>query len=135
MELNGVIQRKLAPMDKYLGELESRVANVSRASFREDWMLQRMCERALQVVIEVCVDVAERLLATTGGGPAATAAEAFEKLERQGIIADAQRYISMVRFRNVIVHQYEEVDPEILYTVVTERLADFRRFRDELDAQ
>jgi len=39
----------------------------------------------------------------------------------------------MVRFRNLIVHEYETVDPALLYALATERLHDFRRFRDECD--
>ncbi len=33
----------------------------------------------------------------------------------------------------LIVHQYEEIDPEILYSIVSKKLDDFRRFRDEID--
>jgi uncharacterized protein YutE (UPF0331/DUF86 family) len=39
----------------------------------------------------------------------------------------------MVRMRNLIVHAYEEVNPDMLYDVVSGHLVDFRRFRDEID--
>jgi uncharacterized protein YutE (UPF0331/DUF86 family) len=39
----------------------------------------------------------------------------------------------MVRMRNLIVHGYDVVDPEILFDAATKRLGDFRRFRDEID--
>lgn len=44
------------------------------------------------------------------------------------------RYVDIVRFRNLIVHQYEEIDPAILFDLAKNRLGDFRRFRDEIDA-
>ncbi|MEI8138473.1 MAG: HepT-like ribonuclease domain-containing protein [bacterium] len=40
---------------------------------------------------------------------------------------------SIVRMRNLIVHGYDVVDPEILFDAATGRLGDFRRFRDEID--
>ena len=31
------------------------------------------------------------------------------------------------------VHQYEEIDPEIVYNIATNQLGVFRQFRDEID--
>ena len=77
---NGVIQRKFALLDKYLLELQKRLRSVTLEQFQQDWGLQRLTERSLQVMIEVVIDVAERLLALKNAGPAASAAEAIEKL-------------------------------------------------------
>ena len=50
-----------------------------------------------------------------------------------GVLEDGSSYIDMVRFRNLIVHEYETINPEILYELATARLGEFRKFRDELD--
>jgi uncharacterized protein YutE (UPF0331/DUF86 family) len=47
-----------------------------------------MCERALQVLIELCIDIAERLLALGSYGPVATAAEPFDRLHQRGILQE-----------------------------------------------
>ncbi len=133
MKTNGVIQRKLALLDKHLLNLRNEFKGVSLEDFRESWVLQRMAERVLQVMIEICIDIAERIIALKGAGPAATGSEAIEKLAALGAIQSAQPYAEMVRFRNLIVHRYEEIDPEILYSIVSKKLDDFRRFRDEID--
>ncbi len=133
MNINGVVQRKLALLDKHLLNLRNEFKDVSLEDFRESWVLQRMSERVLQVMIEICIDVAERIIALKGAGPAATGSEAIEKLAALGAIQSAQPYAEMVCFRNLIVHQYEEIDPEILYSIVSKKLDDFRRFRDEID--
>lgn len=133
MNANGVIQRKLALLDKHLLNLRNEFKGVSLKDFRESWVLQRMAERVLQVMIEICIDVAERIIALKGAGPAATGSEAIEKLAALDVIQSAQPYVEMVRFRNLIVHRYEEIDPEILYSIVSKKLDDFRRFRDEID--
>ena len=41
--------------------------------------------------------------------------------------------VDITRVRNLIVHQYEEIDPAILFDLAKNRLNDFRKFRDEID--
>ncbi|MCK4960392.1 MAG: DUF86 domain-containing protein [Planctomycetes bacterium] len=133
MECNGVIQRKFALLDKHLLHLQSEFKDVDFESFKSDWVIQRMTERVLQVMIEIVVDIAERIIALNSAGPAATAVEAMEKLVELGVIKSAQDYTDMVRFRNLIVHQYEEIDPAILFGIVNKKLDTFRQFRKEVD--
>ena len=133
MRHNGVIQRKFALLDKYLLQLQSSLKDVGFETFRDDWVLQRMTERALQVMVEIVIDIAERIIAVQNAGPAASATEAIEKLVELGVLKSAKPYINMVRFRNLIVHQYEEIDPKILYNLARNQLEDFRQFRNEID--
>ena len=130
---NGIIQRKLAVLDKYLAQLQHELENVDIKSFKNNWSQQRMAERALQVMVEIVVDIAERIIALKNAGPTATAAEAMEKLAELKVIKSVQPYINMVKFRNIIVHQYEEIDPEIVFNIAKNKLENFRQFRDEID--
>jgi uncharacterized protein YutE (UPF0331/DUF86 family) len=45
---------------------------------------------------------------------------------------DNDAYRDMVRFRNLIVHRYENIDVDILASVLNRRLSDFEQFRDEV---
>ena len=134
MRYNGVIQRKLALLNSQVLHLEENLRDISMSKFADDWVLRSMAERALQVSVEIMIDVAERILALEKSGPVASAAEAMQSLEQLGVIRTAQTYIEMTRFRNLIVHQYEVIDPSVLYSLATTRLEDFRKFRDEIDA-
>ena len=133
MKHNGVVQRKFALLDKYLLQLQRELKGVDFDVFRNDWVQQRMTERALQVMVEIVIDIAERIIAVQNAGPAASATDAIEKLVELGVLKSAKPYINMVRFRNLIVHQYEEIDPEILYNLARNQLEDFRQFRNEID--
>ena len=133
MKHNGVIQRKFALLDKYLLQLQSSLKDVGFETFRNDWVQQRMTERALQVMVEIIIDIAERIIAVQNAGPTASATEAIEKLVELDVLKSAKPYINMVRFWNLIVHQYEEIDPEILYNLARNQLEDFRQFRNEID--
>jgi len=132
-EFNGVIQRKLSLLDEQVGRLQTHLRDVAEDKFAEDWVLKSMAERALQVGAEIMIDIAERLIAIKGAGPVATSVEAVKKLVELKIIESEDPYIRIVRFRNLIVHHYEEIDPEILYDIVKNHIENFRRFRDEMD--
>jgi uncharacterized protein YutE (UPF0331/DUF86 family) len=133
VKYNGIIQRKLALLDDQVVKLRSHTSGISFAEFKDSWVLRSMAERALQVAAEIMIDIAERIIALNNAGPAAGSAEAIDKLVRLGVIESAEPYRSMVRFRNLIVHEYEEIDPQILYTLITARLDDFMKFRNEID--
>ena len=132
-KFNGVIQRKLSLLDEQVGRLQTHLRDVAEDKFAEDWVLKSMAERALQVCAEIMIDIAERIIAIKGAGPVATSVEAVKRLVELQIIESEDPYIRIVRFRNLIVHHYEEIDPEILYDIVKNHLEDFRRFRDEMD--
>ena len=133
MAVNGVIQRKFALLDQHLIELRGAIEGVDREEFAANWRLRLMTERSLQVMAEILIDVAERMLALRGAGPAATAAEALTKIANLGVIRDADRYAAIVRFRNLIVQRYDEIDPAIVFDILQNHLDLFREFRDEVD--
>lgn len=133
MKINGVVQRKLALLDHRVLRLEKQLTDVARQTFVDDWCLRSMTERELQVSIEIVIDIAERIIAIMNAGPTATAGDAIRRLVDLHVIKSNEPYVDMVCFRNVIVHQYEEIDPNILYVLATKKLVDFRRFRDEVD--
>lgn len=128
-----MVQRKLALLDTQVVNLEKHLAGVSRERFEGDWMLRSMAERALQVSVEIVIDICERIIALAGAGPVASASDAVRRAADLGVLSSVDPYVDMVKLRNLIVHEYEEIDPALLYELATARLAVFRRFRDELD--
>lgn len=133
MPINGVIQRKFARMEEELTRLAAVLRDVSKERFVSDWALRTITERVLQVCTEIMIDIAERVLALKGGGPASSSADCLERLALMGVLRSAAPYAEMARFRNLLVHQYEAIDPAIVYRIATNHLGDFRRFRDEID--
>ena len=123
----------MALLDTQLVNLRRHLADVERSEFIKDWVLRSMAERALQVAIEIVIDIAERIIALNDAGPVTSASEAIKKLVQLEIFDSEKPYVEMVRFRNFIVHEYEEIDPELLYELATTRLKDFVQFRAEID--
>ena len=132
MEFNGVIERKLSLLADQVLKIKNYIPTGSYEDFAQNWLAVSAAERALQVAVEIMIDIAERILALENAGPAAYASDAMKKLELLGVIQSADLYEKMVKFRNLIVHEYEEIDHHILYEVLTEKLEGFDNFRDEV---
>lgn len=128
---NGVLIKKLTAMEDTLARLQEHLPK-NYESFVADWVAQRMVERSLQIIIEAMLDIGERVIALEAGGPCETAAAVMERLERMGIVRSAASYVAMVRFRNLLVHQYEQIDPSILYGVAAKKLRDVDEFIQEI---
>lgn len=126
-----LIRRKLADLDLYVSQL-SEYRLLTADEYRRDWKTQRIVDRTFQIAIEACVDVATHVIADRGLRVPATYAEAFAVLGETGLL-DRQSTDALVRmagFRNVLVHEYTRVNPEIVVDVLRNRLGDFGRFRD-----
>ncbi len=125
--LNGVIVHKLQLLDEVLLELRS-LGQVKAAQLKRDWRTWRAVERDLQVLVEIVIDVCQRLISLAGQTPAATGVDAVERCIQLGALSDDDVYRSMVRFRNFIVRRYDRVDVRVLVDMVNHRLVDFSSF-------
>jgi len=131
MPINGVIEKKLRFLEQTLADLESWSLGDS-VEFARNSMLRRAVERALQLAVESMIDVAERILAAQHLVPEDTAAQNLKRLQEIGVLKDAAQYAELVRFRNFIVHRYEQIDPQIVYSLAKTKLSCFRDFADEI---
>lgn len=84
--------------------------------------LQRACETAIDLAMYV---VSQRRL-----GLPQESRDAFTLLQTAGILpADlATRMQKMVGFRNVAVHEYTRINLDVVRSIVTKQLDDFRAF-------
>ena len=117
-----VIERCLARIiEEYEGHEDELETNYTR----QDAIvlnLQRACEAS--------IDAAMHLVRTNRLGLPQRSRDAFILLEGAGrLSADLSRRLqAMVGFRNIAVHQYQELQIPILRAIVEQRLEDFRAF-------
>jgi len=122
-------------IDARLRELSRRLRRVKAkqpASARDlaaDEDLQDILARNLEVAIQTCMDIAFHLCGAHGVVPT-TAAEAFSELAKRGLIERrlAGRLQLAVGFRNVLVHEYTEVDWKIVMQVQRTGTGDLAAF-------
>jgi uncharacterized protein YutE (UPF0331/DUF86 family) len=128
---NGIIEKKLRVIEENVEAIKSWNIQ-SYQQFGESSLLQKVTERALQVSIEVMIDISERILALNKLTPANTSVENMLKLKGLGVIQSADDYTDMIRFRNFIVHRYEKVDAGIVYSILKNKLNLFEKFINEV---
>jgi uncharacterized protein YutE (UPF0331/DUF86 family) len=89
---------------------------------RADQMWLRGVKYAFITAIEACIDVAQHVCSSEGWGPPRDNGDAMLVLGRHGVLEPdlSERMRAAVGFRNVLVHQYGDVDDNI----VQERLVD-----------
>lgn len=131
MKYNGIIEAKLRILEEKLAEITSWDIQ-SFEALQKSSLLQNALERALQVSIEVMIDISERILALNHISPLKSAAENMKQLQDLGIISVRPEYEEMVRFRNFIVQRYERIDLEIIYNILKNKISLFRQFIIEI---
>jgi uncharacterized protein YutE (UPF0331/DUF86 family) len=129
--INGVVLQKLQALDQILTELRS-LGKVTTDQLQGDWRTRRAIERDLQVLVEIVIDVCQRIISLNRQTPATTGADAIKRCVQLNALSDQTAYHKMVQFRNFIVHRYEQVDVDILANMVNRHLSDFELFKSEI---
>jgi len=128
-----VIQHKLEQLDRYLQALRQLQGRTLEELQRETSIAWAV-EHGLQICIQCIVDVCQHLVAGLALGSPTSSIAAIDMLEAAGVFPAtfAQTLRGMVRFRNVIVHAYAQVDLCIVHAALTGHLDDFVRFAREV---
>ena len=129
-----LILKKLARIDacsKSL-RLQARADDLER-----DEQHRAFVEHTLQIAIQAAIDAGAHVVADENLGEPRTSREVFTLLGRAGWIeANAARSLErMVGFRNVLVHDYEEVDLAVVRQALAEGLEDLESFARTLRAR
>ena len=124
-----VVRDRESRIRRYVGDLRE-MAGISEAAFLQNRERQYAVLHALQLAIEASVEIATHICAADDLGIPASYAEAFDLIEKAGIVEHelAEHLRGMARFRNRIVHFYGELDLPLVYRLLQDRLADFDRY-------
>lgn len=120
----------LAAAEAYLVDVRSFRDQVGRERFLAERGEQYRIQFPLQQAIQICIDLAAHLVAESAGHRPDTLAELFTTLAERGTIDGdlAARLGAMARFRNLLVHEYADVDPKRVWEIVTHDLDDVDDF-------
>lgn len=125
-----LVAQKLESLRRCIQRVESRIPN-NLDSLLDDLDAQDIISLNLTRAVQMCVDVASHWLAEhTDATAPKTMGQAFEALADSGVIDSelAVRLRKSVGFRNVMVHNYDDINWEIVYSICRYHLDDFRQF-------
>ena len=116
-----IIKRCLATIQKVTG------LNLDKL---DDVFVQDVFILNLQRSIQASIDMANILIAVNGWKLPASYKEAFTVLCEQRVIPDelAKVMMKMCGFRNIAVHDYQQITPEILKSILGNHLKDLELY-------
>ncbi|NVM05241.1 MAG: DUF86 domain-containing protein [Candidatus Helarchaeota archaeon] len=127
-----IILDRLAKLEKYLIELRA----IKKLIFEDFINLRNFMatQHLLQLAIQICIDIGNHIVSIKKFKKPEAYFEIFEILKKEKLISDenAQKFIEMAKFRNVLVHFYTEVDEKQVYQFVQKNLDDFNDFIKEI---
>ena len=116
-------------IEEYTGRVRL-IATRSKEAFLADKFIVDAAVRELMVLFETSHNIAKHLIASRGWKEAASKAEAFEILAKEGVLSNeiSAAFREASRFRNLVTYQTTVVDDEIVYEILVNRAGDFEAF-------
>jgi uncharacterized protein YutE (UPF0331/DUF86 family) len=127
------ILKRLDELGSYLSEMKDFIPK-DFESYANSVKNRRVCERLLQISIESVIDVCSLLGKKMKLGAPSDEDDIFQKLKDRKMISSEMLEIlkNMKGFRNILVHRYAEVDDELVFEFLKNRLKDFEKFKKEI---
>ena len=124
-----IILDKLSSLKRCVERIESKAPQTS-AVLRADLDLQDIISLNLQRAVQVCVDIAAHINAGLDTRPPSSMTDSFDNLNKAGILPDSicTRMKKSVGYRNIAVHEYSTINWDVVFSVTTKNINDFREF-------
>lgn len=99
-------------------------------SLLNDLTVQDVVVLNLQRAVQAVIDIAAHVVSSEKFGVPQSQKDLFVTLEKNKIISHSlsQAMQKMVGFRNIAVHDYSQIDPHILVSVVEKHLGELEEF-------
>ena len=119
---------KISSVQRYLKRIRD-ITQLNPESLN-DLDVQEIMTLNLQRAVQSSIDLASHIVADEGLGLPQKLRENFDILQKNNILPEelTLRLRKMVGFRNIAVHEYESINPDILKSILKKNLKDFEEF-------
>lgn len=130
-----LVRRKLARLNMYIDEL----APIAQKSFNEylsKHYFKFSAERLIQLIVECASDINNHVVVESGKRPPEDYTSSFVRAAEVGLISHelAQKIKGAGGMRNIIVHEYMDIDDEKVYGTLPIAISDFKEYLRQVDA-
>ncbi len=124
-----VMLAKISSLERCIGRVMSKIPD-RREDLAVDLDAQDIIVLNLERAVQLCVDIAAQIIAELKIPAPSTMAESFAGLARAKVITNvvAERMQKSVGFRNIAVHEYNAINWDVVYAIITGHLDDFRNY-------
>jgi len=133
MPMPDVILNKIQSIEKCLKRIREEYVGFEE-NFEENYTKQDSVILNLERASQASIDIATHIVKTRNLGLPNTSRELFSMLLDAGIISEnsCKQMQGMVGFRNIAVHDYQNLNIEIVVAIVEKHLGDFEGFVREV---
>ncbi|CCQ93817.1 conserved hypothetical protein [[Clostridium] ultunense Esp] len=124
-----VIKQRLNQLSTSINKIE-RFKEISLEEFLKDDIIQDVVEYNLFIAINMMIDIATHIVVDNNMGSPETLGEAFNILNKEKHLNDEETkvYRNMVGLRNILSHEYINIDKKIIYSILKNNLIDIKKF-------
>ncbi len=128
-----VVEDRLAFLRETVAELR-RFQTISKSDFLRDKTRRWAVEHGLHLSAEAIFDIGNHILVGRFSARAAPYDQILPELQRRGVIsADlVNQFQRLGGFRNILIHEYLDVNPEKVFDRLQNGLGDFEQFQKEI---
>ncbi len=129
-----VVVRKVSNLKKYLKQLR-KSASVSLDDYKGDFERQLIVERLMHLLIESAIDINMHLVVSAGQPPPETYRDSFLAIAQIGAISSelATEIAPSAGLRNRLVHDYDDINLEIIYGAIDFTLALYPNYLQQVE--
>jgi len=126
---NEILRQKIQFIEDNLSKL-GYLKNLSYEEFAGDFRNFVTAKHLLQVSVEAMIDIANHIVSRRRWGIPEKSADSFRILREHGYFTKHEEdlFVTMIKFRNRVVHLYHKVNEEEVYRILQENLSDFKLF-------
>jgi len=124
-----LVLAKASRVEDHLRRIQEK-RSVTSDEFLADLDRQESILFNLQMAIQNCIDIAAHIISDEELGVAGSTNEMFYMLQENGYLAPelAEKMIAAVGFRNLIVHEYGNVDLKKVYQIAHQDFGDLKAY-------
>ena len=132
--MDDIVLNKKENIERCIQQIRTYYALPSDTPFEGDYLKQDAIAINMQRACEQCIDLANHTIRKRKLGLPKTSRESFRLLARNNIIPRdlAANLENMVGFRNTVVHQYQELDLQLMVEVIEHHLDDLIDFSNHI---
>jgi uncharacterized protein YutE (UPF0331/DUF86 family) len=117
-------------MNQYLAEL-SEYGSITLEDYRTLRERQLAIERLIQLIVQTGIDINYQILKCLDIESPNNARDALFQIVELGILEEhlAVQLAESIKLRNLLVHLYKKIDPDIVHSLIANILRDYPRYQ------
>lgn len=128
-----LIRQKFLSCKRYWTKLKEIISK-TLVELEQNIDLQLMAERIFEILSQILLDIYTHIIAHSEESPPQTYSDCMKKLGHLNIISPlmTEKAASMIKMRNVVVHQYTDINYKLLFEGLGKLHQDFPQIQKEI---